>query len=113
MAATDKVVDISGIAWSDGQNKVIQSLDSFPQGLLLIQGFPGTEKTLTLMGISAVCRLLGIHVIYTTPMHFAADAACLTADNFMQISNHSMDTLRVYRPVSEDRAFRTHRREAK
>ncbi|PLB34583.1 AAA domain-containing protein [Aspergillus candidus] len=111
--AIDTVLNIPGITWTAGQRKVIESLREFPERLLLIEGFPGTGKSLTLMGIAAVCRLLDIHVIYTTPTHFAGDAACETADKFMQLSHMSMDVLRVYRPVSEARAFQTHGRDTR
>ncbi|KAF9889340.1 hypothetical protein FE257_007450 [Aspergillus nanangensis] len=51
-------------------------------------------KTLTLMGIAAVCRLLGIDVIYTTQTHFTGNAACETADKFVQLSHIPLDVLR-------------------
>ncbi|RLL94336.1 hypothetical protein CFD26_100743 [Aspergillus turcosus] len=64
--AINTVLNIPGITWTAAQRKVIESLREFPERLLLIQGFPGTGKTLTLMGIAAVCRLLGI--MSSTPL---------------------------------------------
>jgi hypothetical protein len=67
--AINAVLNIPGITWTAAQQEVAKSLLEFPDRLLFIQGFPRTGKALTLMGITAVCRLLGIHGIYTTPTH--------------------------------------------
>ncbi|PYI02422.1 hypothetical protein BO78DRAFT_390261 [Aspergillus sclerotiicarbonarius CBS 121057] len=85
-AVINTLLNIPGITWTAGQQRVIESLREFPERLLLIQGFPGTGTTLNLMGIADVCRLLGIHVLYATPTHFEGDATCDTADKFMQLS---------------------------
>ncbi|KAF4165466.1 hypothetical protein CNMCM6936_007808 [Aspergillus lentulus] len=67
--AINAVLNIPGITWTAALQEVSKSLLEFPDRLLFIQGFPGTGKTLTLTGITAVCRLLDIHGIYTTPTH--------------------------------------------
>lgn len=105
-AAIDRVLSCPGHKWSDGQKTCIRAIQKFHDGLLLIQGCPGTGKTLTLAALTDIFVSLGIHVLFTTPTHYAADAACLAAEKWAHLSKAELRPLRVYRPVSENRAFR-------
>jgi hypothetical protein len=93
--AINAVLNIPGsITWTAAQQEVIKSLLEFPDRLLFIQGFPGTDKSLALMGITAVCPSAR-HSRHLYHSH---------SDKFMQLTHMSMDILRLYMRLSEARA---------
>jgi DNA polymerase III delta prime subunit len=106
-----KVQEVIGkLDWSESQKACIKSLQSFPAGMLLIQGFPGTGKTLTLVAMASVLLSLGAHVLFTAPSHYAADAICESMDKWERLTGENLNPIRVYRPFSERKAFKTHGR---
>ncbi|KAI9034882.1 uncharacterized protein KD926_005158, partial [Aspergillus affinis] len=51
-AAINIVLNVPGITWKASQHNVIKSLSRFPDRFLIVQGFPGTGKTLTLIPVA-------------------------------------------------------------
>lgn len=57
---------IGKLEWPESQNKsCLNSLQRFPDGMLTIQGFPGTGKTLTLVAMASILLSLGGVVMFT------------------------------------------------
>ncbi|KAL2870265.1 uncharacterized protein BJX67DRAFT_378251 [Aspergillus lucknowensis] len=107
--AINVVTSVEGITWSSSQLLCLQKhVRNFPNDLLIIQGYPGTGKTLTLIGLASIYRSLGLHVIMTAPTHFAADAICEGIQKWERLSGTELKPLRVYRPLSESGAFRNY-----
>ncbi|PIG88248.1 hypothetical protein AARAC_005938 [Aspergillus arachidicola] len=104
-AAISEVLQ-SGIEWSESQIACINSIMSIPNGILLIQGYPGTGKTFTLVAIASILISLNFHVVFSAPSHYAADAICESMDKWAEVTGSNLHPLRLYRPVSEARAFR-------
>jgi hypothetical protein len=101
------VLEIPGIEWAEDQKKCIKACRHFPERILIVEGFPGTGKTYTLVAMAYIYLTLGMHVIVSTPSHFAADAFCETVDQFNADAGAGLEPLRVYRPMSELRAYRS------
>lgn len=93
--------------WSDEQKACLRACRAFPGGILLIQGFPGAGKTFTIVALGKLFNLLGIHVIYSTPTHYAGDAIAETIDKFDAIAGKKTSVIRIYRPGSEEQAFKS------
>ncbi|KAB8225275.1 hypothetical protein BDV33DRAFT_198654 [Aspergillus novoparasiticus] len=107
--AVKRVISVRGIVWSESQRSCLQTyVRNFADNLLIIQGYPGTGKTLTLIGLASIYLALGLHVMVTAPTHYAADAICQGIQKWETLSGINLHPLRVYRPISESRAFRNH-----
>ncbi|KAH8426479.1 uncharacterized protein LDX57_004214 [Aspergillus melleus] len=98
----------SNVKWSESQIACIKSIESLPNEILMIQGYPGTGKTFTLVAIASILISLGMHVVFTAPSHYAADAICNQMDKWVERTGVNLNPVRVYRPLSEARAFRVH-----
>ncbi|BCS27352.1 uncharacterized protein APUU_60400A [Aspergillus puulaauensis] len=95
--------------WSDSQAKCIESMNSFPGLFLLIQGYPGTGKTSTIVAMASIYVTCGGHVLFTAPSHDSADAICETIEKWNAVGNtNNVSYVRVYRQISETKAFRRH-----
>lgn len=95
--------------WSEPQAKCIESMNSFSGLFLLIQGYPGTGKTSTIVAMASIYVTCSGHVLFTAPSHDAADAICeaIAKWNAVGKTNHII-YVRVYRQVLETKAFRRH-----
>lgn len=95
--------------WSDSQAKCIESMNSFPGLFLLIQGYPGTGKTSTVVAMASIYVTCGGHVLFTAPSHDSADAICETIEKWNVVGKtNNISYVRVYRQISETKAFRRH-----
>lgn len=56
--------------WSADQKQCIASCRSFPERVLIIQGFPGTGKTFVIVGMMVIYAKLGLHI------SLGSDALC-------------------------------------
>jgi hypothetical protein len=97
--------------WSDSQKQCIAAIDNFPGMHLIVEGYPGTGKTSTIVAMASIYVACGGHVLFTAPTHDAADAICETIAKWNAISKNKnkIEFVRVYRMVSEAKAFRRHR----
>ncbi|KKZ64960.1 hypothetical protein EMCG_09141 [[Emmonsia] crescens] len=105
-AVVEGFVNDSRFDWSDEQKACLRACRAFPGGILLIQGFPGAGKTFTIVTLGKLFNLLGIHVIYSTPTHYAGDAIAETIDKFDATAGTKTSVIRIYRPGSEEQAFK-------
>ncbi|CEN60040.1 hypothetical protein ASPCAL02481 [Aspergillus calidoustus] len=96
--------------WSDSQKRCISGIDNFPGMHLIVEGYPGTGKTSTIVAMASIYVACGGHVLFTAPTHDAADAICETIVKWNAISKNKnkIEFVRVYRMVSETKAFRRH-----
>ncbi|KAJ9246999.1 hypothetical protein DTO207G8_8459 [Paecilomyces variotii] len=101
------MIDLPKMSWSEEQVQCLKSCRSFPEGMLLMQGFPGAGKTYTLVAMAKIFLDLGMHVIFSTPTHYAADAICQTMEKFNGDTGSRLDPLRTYRESSEVHALKS------
>ncbi|GAE00293.1 predicted protein [Paecilomyces variotii No. 5] len=103
----ESTIAIPNMTWSDEQIECLKSCRSFPEGMLLVQGFPGAGKTYTLVAMARIFLELGMHVVFSTPTHYAADAICETVEKYNKDTGFKLDPLRVYRENSEVHAWKS------
>ncbi|RHZ43366.1 uncharacterized protein CDV56_100183 [Aspergillus thermomutatus] len=96
---------LSKLTLSEDQIRCLKSCTAFPDGVLIIQGFPGAGKTFLLALIGLVFQMMGFHIVYGAPTHQAADANCEALLKLMGILNIQCRLLRAYRTQTEVQEF--------